>query len=93
MIYPTHDDDGQPNYAHRSIWIIRCDQCPAESLIGDADGWHQGHLNADPAYCPACVTAISRRLIDSATPRRRPPLGLTIAALVAVGVLIRQARP
>ena len=87
MIYPTHGPDGQPDYAQMSIWIIRCDLCPAESLIGDAEHWHKGHLNDDPAYCPACVTAIAKRLIGSALPRRRSPLGLAVAALIAVGVL------
>jgi hypothetical protein len=87
MIYPTHGDDGQPDYAHMSIWIIRCDLCPAESLIGDAEHWHQGQLTTDPAYCPACVTAIAKRLIGSALPRRRSPLGLAVTALIAVGVL------
>jgi hypothetical protein len=84
VIYPTHGADGQPDYAHMSIWIIRCDRCPAETLVGDAEGWHQGFLNE---YCPACVTAIAKRLIDSAIPRRRSPLGLAVTALIAVGVL------
>ena len=87
MIYPTHGADGQPDYAQMSIWIIRCDRCPAESLIGDAEHWHQGQLNTDPAYCPAYVTAIAKHLIGSALPRRRSPLGLAVAALIAVGVL------
>jgi hypothetical protein len=92
MIYPTHDGDGQPNYAQMSIWIIRCDLCPAESLIGDAERWHQGFLNTDPSYCPACVTATAKRLIDSATPRRRMPLGLLVGALAVVGVLTLKAK-
>lgn len=87
MIYPTHGPDGQPDYTQMGIWVIRCNQCDAETLIGDAEHWHQGHLNTDPAYCPACVTAIAKRLIDSATPRRHTPLGLAVAALAAVGVL------
>lgn len=87
MIYPKHGADGQPDYAQMSIWIIRCDQCPAESLIGDSEGWHQGRMNDDPAFCPACVTAIAKRLIDSALPRRRKSPGLAVAALIAVGVL------
>jgi hypothetical protein len=87
MIWPTHDADGQPDYAHMSIWVICCDLCPADALIGDAEDWHQGQLNSDPAYCPACVTAIAKRLIDSALPRRRKPLGLAVVALIAVGVL------
>jgi hypothetical protein len=87
MIYPTHDADGQPDFGHMSIWIIRCDHCPAEALIGDAEHWHQGFLNSDPSYCPACVTDIARRHIESALPRRRAPLGLAVTALIAVGVL------
>jgi hypothetical protein len=86
VIHPTHGADGKPDYAHMSIWIIRCDRCPAESLIGDAEHWHQGFACSDPAYCPACVTAIAKRLVDSATPRRSP-LGLALTALIAVGVL------
>lgn len=86
MIYPTHDADGQPDYAQMSIWIIRCDRCPAESLIGDAEHWHQGQLTTDDSFCPACVTAIAKRLIDSALPSRRMPLGLAVTALIAAGV-------
>lgn len=92
MIYPTHGADGRPDYAHMSIWIIRCDRCPAESLIGDAEHWHKGFMNDDPAYCPACVTAIARRLVDSATPCRRTPLGLAVATLIAAGVIALQSR-
>lgn len=86
MIYPTHGPDGTPDYSQMSIWIIRCDRCPNESLIGDAEHWHQGFLNSDPSYCPACVTATAKRLIDSATPRRTP-IGLAVTALITVGVL------
>lgn len=87
MIYPTHDADGQPDYGRMSDWAIRCDQCGTAARISNAEHWHQGHLNSDPAYCPACVTAIARHHIENALPRRRAPLGLALTALIAAGVL------
>jgi hypothetical protein len=84
MIYPTHGSDGQPDYARVNDWAIRCDRCGTAARIRDAEHWHQGRLNTDDAYCPACVTAIARRLIDSALPRRRSPLGLALTALIGV---------
>lgn len=87
MIYPTHGADGQPDYACMNDWAIRCDRCGTAARIRDADHWHQGVMNDDPAFCPACVAAIAKRLIDSALPRRRKPLGLAVTALIAVGVL------
>lgn len=68
MIHPTYGADGQPDYSQMSIWILRCDRCPAETLAGDAEDWHQGRLTTDPVFCPADVQAIAKRLIDSAHP-------------------------
>jgi hypothetical protein len=87
MIYPTRDADGQPDYARMNDWAIRCDRCGTAARIRDAEHWHQGRLCDNDACCPACVTAIARRLIDSALPSRRKPLGLAVTALIAIGVL------
>jgi hypothetical protein len=92
MIYPTHGADGQPDYAHVNDWAIRCDRCGIAARILHAEHWHQGFMNDDPAYCPACVDAIAQRLVDSATPRRRSPLGLALVALIAVGTLAVRTR-
>lgn len=81
MIYPTHGADGQPDYAHVNDWAIRCDRCGTAARILHAEDWHQGVMNDDPAYCPPCVTATAKRLIDSATPRRSR-LGLALTALI-----------
>jgi hypothetical protein len=78
---------GPADYEHMDDWRIGCDRCGTRTPWTDTDTWFVGESTDCRVYCPRCARRIAKRLIGSALPRRRKPLGLAVTALIAIGVL------
>jgi hypothetical protein len=83
MIVPL----SSPDNTDLTTWVAQCDRCGLQQPIDKTADWTITQEAADVHYDPACTKRIARRLVDSATPARRTPVGLLVAALIAVGVI------
>lgn len=86
MIVPL----SSPDNTGLTVWVALCDRCGFQQSVNKIAEWtlFEGpEAEVDVHVCPECTKRDARRLIDSATPRRRSPLGLALTALIAVGVL------